>query len=493
VWNGYARALLRTSVGLIGWATSFLLGWALLLILAQDYFITHSPVDMAQQFEALLARQGVTGVDIPSDMFLSMEEWEELRERVSQTDYGLLAHQVFLNTFALSLITGGLLLFLWRKLLRTREFYADAGVVHVQRDMTPLMQVVVQSAIQEDTSMLPPWVQRARHLWGKLWVWLPTAHPTIQHRQECLRDPGQVYGSWFGTAALIGLFVMVIELLLAGTSALFYYGNWPLHFPVLAIVLLVSLFMVVSLVEGRSVWRESLKIVTVAFIPHILLLLLTLVILWLLLLMLPAYLEDMLDTAASSIAGYIGLNAGDAFSGGELFGYVAGATFINLLQVPVMVLLTLGTVWLNIWLVRHILTWYQVGTGQQQIMRIVYGAISFSSLVLAFGVLPIVTDIVLLRFEAVFSPWLWLMGAAALLTGGAGGTWFWHQHRLYACKCPHCGANVSGIYHTGRACATCHHTLHPWLLVNYARIGKSEASDGRTHLFDQNDRRSSST
>jgi Zn-dependent protease with chaperone function len=486
LWIGYTRFLLRSGVALIGWAALFLLGSAVFLRLAAFQMLQYSPAELAQRFEALLPGLGVG--DIILLALGPAAEWEAMRQRVPEINMGLIAFFAFGNTFPLAAFSGGLLVFFWRRLMRLRELYADAAVVQIQREIAPLKNTIYLFAIPLDASKQNarhpphrnslgqnikhmfnrvaqriPGNRRARALWSRVFN---THYPGIR-RLATLRDPILFYDGWLKTAVIIGAFILILELLLFGTSALFFIGNWPLHIFVLAAFVLISLNLMVRLVVGQPVLRDILKIIGVIMIPHSVLLILTLAALWVAVIVAPDVLAAFLDLSASFVAGFAGVAPDMVVR--DPTQMVLLATILNLLQLPTIFLLTVGSLAVSTWALRRMLTWYGRFQSIPDWQWASYSALVLLTFVLAVGVLPPITDLILGRFADLLSLWRLLGMGLALLVVLGGGWWFWRQDQAYGRRCPHCGEQVPGHYYLGRECPapTCGELLNPWLLVTY--------------------------
>jgi hypothetical protein len=501
---GYARDLLGASLRLFGWAAAFLLGlYTLVLIAAQDFF-SYSPVELVRRFDAVLPGIGVGAVLLAG--LPSMAEWEEVRQQAANINLGLVAFSVFGNTYALAIIAGTLILLLWRKILRMREFYADAGVAHIQRDIVPLLQARIRlspgvalhtTTIEESAStgvrVAQTVSRQVRSFWSDLWDWVYQWQPvawlgqvlrenvSLRERRVCLCDPNRVYGTWKAIAVLVGFSVLVLDILLAGTSALLYIGQWPLHFPVLTTFVVVGLYMVIWLVIGRPVWRDSVKIVGLVMAFRAVMIIVSLLLLIATLVVNPAGLENFINTWAAFVAGY----AGNELLEIDPTEFVIQASLFNLLQLPMAFGLMLASIWGYTWVMRRVLTWYGYLDAAQHVvtladaalvdserqrrrwLRVTYILVFWGALVAGLGVLPLVTDLILLRFDEVFLPWRIIGLAVALIIFSLGLVWFWRQDRRYAQRCPHCGTAVPGHYELGKRCPECEQLLHPWLFVEY--------------------------
>lgn len=481
VWTGYARALLRAGLWLMGWATIVLIGIVSLLSQVQEtFFLRYSPPQVARRFDAIMPG---SGEQLAEMIFGSTEQWQQVRDQSNMIDLGQLLFNYFFNTFALTLFGGGLLLVFWQRLMRTREIYADAGVAHAQGRIGPLLSSIFAlgstTSATENADAPQPFTQAVVKQAQVWWQWVHnkfiTYHPTFEERKDYLREPQRIYGNWRPNALLIGYFTLVLDLLLLGSSASFYATDWPLHVPILIAFILIALTILTPIAMGQPIGRDILKIIGAVTFIRLMMLLLNLAILIANFIISPALLERLLEIWGNAIIGYSGLSP-DA-SDIDLGAFVLTIIRVNLLLVLIVSTTLLLASWLNAILSRRILTWYgfpaislRVSSKIQitlTLMRVIYLVLVLLVILLAFAVLPLITDLVSERATLDLALTRLAVTGGTLLLVLPVAIWLWRCDRRYAGRCPHCGETIPGYYYLARRCEKCGQTLNPWLLVTY--------------------------
>jgi len=272
-----------------------------------------------------------------------------------------------------------------------------------------------------------------------------------------------VFDNWIGTAVLVGSLVLLLDILINSPLTLFYVGAWPMHFSTLVVLVLVSLSLIPTLLQGKSAWADLLKIVLVVVALRLGWLLLTIGLLVALLIFAPITLSEVLAAAVASTAHFAGYSGELTIA--DLSGFVMKATMLNLAQVVIVfVILVIALVSVT-FLLRRLLTWYQLPQASQRLMRIGYSLIGLVALLLGLTILPPVTT-ALLRTAELLNPAGILIGLLGLITCAIGFGLFLYADRRYSQRCPQCGQSVPGPYYLGKRC-TCGNLLHPWLTVEY--------------------------
>lgn len=514
----YARALLRTSGSFIGWLELFGIGSIVVLVLSAQRVLQESLDQILARFDSIMP--GVRIGEFMRPLLPPATEWAAMQEAVRTTNLPLVGFAVWLNTIPLVLFGGLLSLFLWRKLSRLRELYADAGVAQTQGTIQYLLYaplVVGSTTVVADPSpaplswynwrrytaalrrwllrrhsSLPAWVRGGAAgpgrgllaLTSRLRRWLdPT--PAPHQRRLSLQDPRYVYDSRRATITLIALFVVVLEILLTNASALFYAALWPMHFPTLALFILVSLALVVAQVIGRDVWRERRVMVLSLLALRSLLFLGVIALLATHLVLDPQRLSLMFNVHIRIVGDFYQNGPGDLI--GDLNAIMIELVIKNLAQLPVVGLL----VWLGVGLVvriaQRVLTWYSFPAQgwlwhddakparrwyhldpARRLLYVIYATIALLAATIALAVLPLLTDLVLWRWQALVMPARWLAVLLMLPLLAGGGLWLWRQDQRYGRCCPACGEAVPGVYWLGRRCDTCAALLNPWLVARYS-------------------------
>ncbi|NDJ34108.1 MAG: hypothetical protein GYB64_05535 [Chloroflexi bacterium] len=475
---GYVYALLRASYRVMLWALLFLMGWITLLIIVADTFLTLSPADLVADVEATIAAHGILGIDLPSDLLIAEADLQEMQQQIARTDYRLVLLYAITNTLGVFLVGLVLIALIWRKLLRIREYYADARVAHIQKTIQPLMFAhLSQQRSQDNDQSAIVSLQWLTHAQRRVWEQVPkpvcrlfVSQPAFKDRFARLRGPATIYDSGPRLALFIGIYGALLWFLLANTS-LYHISDWPLHFLILTTYILISLGLIVQHVQGRHVRHEHLTITAITLLPHTILLGSVLCVLWVGLLFAPAMLADFLDAAIAVTARYAGIEQ-QGLSAAAAQSFVIEASIINLLQIPVMFGIIALAIWGQSQVTRRVLTWYSFPQAEHRLMRVITASIALMALVLALGVLPLVASIILpSQGDNMYSPLFWASVGGACVLGLAGGLWFRQQDQRYAQQCPCCKTPVPDTYAAGNTCPTCHCVLHPWLLVQYDTEG----------------------
>lgn len=483
---GYTRALLRTGGFLIGWAALFLVGWILLLIVAQRDIFSISPLELADRSELLMPDIGLRKIVLTS--LPSVEEWQQAREKAGRINLNLVLLYVVGNTFPVAMGSGMFLVVLWRKLLRTREYYADAVAVHLQGTITPLLRMPIRLFSQRLAISSKPdtsWLVRRRDLVAK---WLQAigrqkkattrstailerafaTHPTPEQLETALKDPATIYDGWAKSGWLFGFAILAFEQLMMGTSAFFYFSEWPMHMLVVPAFLLVSLTLMVRVALNGVTLRDTFKIMVVILTPHTILLLFILAGLWFTVLVAPTRLASFFDSAASFFAGFTGILPKELLSDpATMSTLILQATAANLIQPPIMLMLAVAALELTRRLIARTLTWYGHFNAVQDWKRCIYRLVGLLTLALAGGILVPATDLALLRFEKLAQPLHLALFIVGITSGVIVAVWFINQDRRYARRCPHCAELVSGNYSFGQRCPSCAALLNPWLTISY--------------------------
>jgi hypothetical protein len=265
---------------------------------------------------------------------------------------------------------------------------------------------------------------------------------------------------------LVGSLVLLLDILMNSPLTLFYVGAWPMHFSTLVVLVLVSLSLIPTLVQGKSAWADLLKIVFVVGALRLGWLLLTIGLLVALLIFAPSTLSEVLAAAVASTAHFAGYSGELTIA--DLSGFVMKAAILNLAQVVIICLILVIALVAVTFLLRRLLTWYRLPQASQRLMRIGYSLIGLVALLLGLTILPPVTT-ALLRPAELLNPVGILIGLLGLITCAIGFGLFLYADRRYSqrCpRCPQCEKNVPGPYYLGKRCP-CGDLLHPWLTVEY--------------------------
>lgn len=378
-----------------------------------------------------------------------------------------------------------LLLFLWRRLLRVRELYADAGAADCLGNALLVRQAMVWYATLLSLRKRPP-LSWWRKVWEKLWQpfqkWGKTLgdklgrplalHPTPKQRKACLEDPSEIYGSpWWG-ATTAGIAVVLLDFILRGLFTAPHVTNPGAHLPFLLGFLVISLSMLPILCEGKLSGKQlAIRIGKMVGLFSLITLaprLLDGIGGMVLLIFSPDSLGRMMDVYLSAILGLPVGSFADAL-GTEIpwtmlvdFQIVRPILYYALVMPPIL----MGFLVLDVYFKRLTLTWYGINEPARWLVRSFWGETLVFVLLLGGGAIPLSSKLV---FPEVYnlSSLFHLTGFGIVVLVGclAGGLWAW-SHRRYGGHCP-CGAVVSGRFFLGKRCPACKELLHSWLVANY--------------------------
>lgn len=468
IWIGYVESLLRNGLILILWFSLLLNGMVWLAAMAgQNFLVSYSPDQLGAIFDRLLPGQGD---NLAHTMFGSQEEFEKLRTQAEGIDFAQTIINIWSNALPFLMIGGALLLQFWRQFLRLREIYADAGVAQTRGEVANLIKAVTVTGRASNEGVRRLDVQLREH-WRRLRAHYFGSGLRFSDRLTYLHHPEQLYGSARSYGCLVGLFVNFLNLVLFSTAAIFVAGNWPLHFIVVASLILIALYLLPSLAMGsdtpiaRDIW------VMMGFVVGLFaaLMVLSLGILIIGALVDPIYTSRLLQIFVSVVSWYSGPVSETLI--GDPWVLIAEALPNNLLQIPTLALAIGGPVAALVVLIRRMLTWYGLPGVEQRLMRAVVILILLMAALVAFVALPPITDLILRRdMVSLPSPWYWGGVALTLVLAGIFGAWCLIQDRLYAGRCAHCHRHAPGPFALGKRCphADCAETLHPWLEAHYS-------------------------
>ena len=466
---GYARELFRTVAVFLTWVMAFGIGYGFLLLYAAPYVVHLDLNDLVNRVQTLTPEM--------REMFLQVlpapEAMADLRQRASAINLSLVI--TFITNATLPLILAGSLLWLfyWRKLLRVREFYADAGVVHAQSEVTPLLSALTGIPLRtlrlypDQGESVPTYPRQTGESWKslvkKLWENLGNLlkyHPPLATRITCLKEPAQAFDTWIGVSIVSGSLILILDIVLVSPLTLLYIGDWPMHFSILAVFTIMSLWAITPIILGQSTWRNALKIIAVVVGLRLVWLSLTL---GLLIVLSPAALAEMLTIAVANTARYAGHLEGPAFPDPGTF--VIKASLINIAQVFIIMFVLVIAVRINILLIGRLLTWYGFHQAHRWLMWVAYLMISLGFIFWGLTVLPLLTT-ALLRPTDLLNPVGILRSAIGFIITAIGFGLFLYADKHYGRRCPACNNFVPGPYRLGRHCA-CGELLHPWLIAEY--------------------------
>jgi hypothetical protein len=472
---GYAGELLRWTFTVMGWAAAFFVGLGTFLIMVKPELMTFNPTEMVAQMNAPEEMRELLLKLLPSEAAM-----EAIREKAAGTNLFRVILFAFAATWPFAIMG---LLMLWDylpKLWRTREFYADAGVVHTQKKMSSFHDALFQSP--RDALFQPPPLETDKpkgilekivqvgrilrkflsRIVSKIFKRL---HPPMQERIDAVKDPSRVFDSLRSVAFRVAILALILEALLLTPITFLQVAQWPMHFPTLAVLVIVSLnFLIPAIAQGRDVFWDILKIVGVVVGLRLMLFLLMIVMLTTLLISAPEQLSQMLEDAIAAVSGYAGTEEGFGYD--DLNAFVVKVAVINLAQVVIVAFVLVGGLAGVTFLLRRIFTWYGFPQAEGRLMKVAYLTLGLVSLFVGLALLPLITN-ALLRPNEIFT-WLNLILAFFGFTVAFFGlARFIRLERRYANRCSQCDGSVAKPYELGRRCQTCNELLHPWLIAEY--------------------------
>jgi hypothetical protein len=473
---GYAREFLRITATFMTWAIAFLMGYGFFLLVVQPDILQMDFGRLIGQMEGLTPEMR----ELYLSLLPSPEAWAEVQTKAAEVDLGSVLYFIGNATLPF-IVTGSILwLFYWRKLLRIRELYADAGVAHTQKGIEhwfPALLLGSRFTADRAGPSKMPLLSKAKLRIRKTLVRVRSAltpptfirrlfstHPEFKRRVDALENPALAYDRWSVTALSLGGLALILDILLSTPLMLPYHGLWPMHFSVLVISVVVTLTLMTPLVLGESAWKRILKTVGVIGALRFVWLSLTIGLMLLLLVLAPRLLSVVLDSAIKGIARYAGRLPGPIVD--DLSAFVLQASWLNMAQVFIIPASLVSLIGANVLLLRRLLTWYSLPRAEQRLLRVAYGTIAVTTTSFGLAILVPVTT-ALLRSEELFGPTTIAMGLVGLIVAVVGLGLFIYADRRYAGRCPGCGAHVPGPYWLGKRCDDCDELLHPWMIAEY--------------------------
>lgn len=379
--------------------------------------------------------------------------------------------------------TAILYLFLWRKLMRVREFYADGRAAEIMTKPDSDGVVAILDAMDlmgtlgalDVTSASP--VRRSlgnarlrgQSLFG---AGLLAFRPEDDLLKQALVNPLLAFGRPWQMAVWAGVAVLLLELMLRGSLTASYINQPGPHLPLVTASVVFSLWLLPQVCSGLGGRRLVGMVVQMALIYTAVKLSLN-------------FLDAML-VGAAYLAGQLGplgrivdLWACTMVGGcGEVTPVFVGVEFpwsqivrwhiltpiayFTIFALPTLVVFLL----LDARLKRWALTWYRL---QASVRRVFWASL--------VTLLALVLLIVVPVGNRLFFPWIYDRWPPAVLVGMALGVLiavaaaanFTAAHRRLAGHCWQCDQTIPGPFALGTTCPHCHTVQHPWLLASYGR------------------------
>jgi hypothetical protein len=461
---GYASELLRMTGFVMLWAFVFFIGLGGLIIRAKpvlSQLIQYAGmlVKVAGNFDALFLKLTPLIEQLTPVV-------NAMNQRMANIDFSWIMIFSVGATYPYAIM--GLVLWgLYRpKLWRTREWYADAGVIHEQNDMLPYLSarmgiplptlrknpsVLRKSAVPMTKPNLRVW-HWYQELWKRIKI-LPKKHPNPTIRLQAIEEPGLVFDNWFDAAILTGSLAIMLEVLTMTPLTLPHAGRWPLHFPTLAMLVIVSLnYLLPQTAQGQSVRDGIVKVIGIITA-------LRLTTTFLLLLIFTSFATFAPKLFFESMAAI----AADGVPFKNSHAFLIRMAMINLSQIVIGTFVLYWTLRAVASLLCRLFTWYGLPQAGHRLVTAAYSMIGLVSLFLGCTILPMLSTL-LSDPHKLFHPAYLVLECSGLLLLGIGLKLFDQTQHKYAQCCPHCGNTILGDYDVGKQCDTCQTVLHPWLL-----------------------------
>lgn len=469
---GYAGELLRMTFLIMLWAFIFFLGLGSLLFRAKPF------MGQLGQYALMLGQiprmMGNLLPDLAPFITQVIPLINDMNQRLAAVDFDWIMVLSVGATYPFALIGLILRAIYWPKLWRTREFYADAGVIQAQQNILPYLSARTgipllylgngAALLQQSAGQILPNRLSFSEKLKAFWRWcvrIPRKHPETSALLQTAKDPSQIFGVWKHTAFLVGSLVVTLEILTMTPLTLHHVGKSPLHLPTLAILILVTLnYLLPQLVLGQPVGNNILKIVTIITLLRIF-------VLFFFSLLFVVY----ATIAPTSFAEAMMIIAPKNVTPCELNDVLAGTFLRNLIQIIVGALLLLTAFAFLTRHLRRLFTWYRFTRDHFSPITLSYALLVGVSLFLLFTIFPLLSPLITAS-EELWRPSTLFSAVSGLLLFSGGFLIFQHFDRKYAKICPQCGQKVAGWYTLGKRCGvqSCQAKLHPWLFTDQPKM-----------------------
>lgn len=495
---GLARSLLKTT-----FLVAFFLLWIAVGMIALMLQVG-AEVTSPGFWNELTRRTGLPGLDLtPLRELLRAQNPEVFVQLADPARAPAIAwYSISYNVSALLpflISTAILYVFLWRKLMRVREFYADAraaetlasggldgvtAVVDAMNLIGTLKTVTVEEPAHRPRRILAA-VRRYRD--QAFSSGLLAFRPVDDLLKQALHDPIVAFGRPWQIAVWTGVAVLLLELMLRGSLTVSYINQPGPHLPLMTAWGVFALWLLPQVCSGVSGRRLAGMVLQMAAI--------------FMLVKLSLNFADALLVGAAYLTGQLGplgnvLNlwactvvggCGDVtpnFIGADFtweqivrWHIVTPIVYYLFFALPMLV----AGLLLDARLKRWALTWYRHDRKVKRVFWVITGTLLA---LLLLVVAPIGNR---LFFTWIYGEWSpatlagMALGMAATL---AVGGWFAASHRRLAGRCWQCDEPVPGPFALGLACVHCGARQHPWLLAPTAaradqRAGAHSAATAR--------------
>ncbi len=465
IWQmGYSHELLRTVAIFLSWSAAFFIGWIFFLMINVQAYL-HADLSQNPYLDPSLRSQ------LEQLLVLDPVSQAEVAQKASQINLGLVASFV-LNSLWPMIIVGVIVwVFYWRKLLRTREFYADARAAQALRETSHVEQALVDYGLGLPLLMprstpspitLPtPAPSLTLAFGGDAWNTLRKTHPRLAERVDCLKAPERVFGSWLNTALVVGILVLLLDVLLVSPFASYYLSSFPMHSTVLSAFVAIAVSLLPSVALGRRLKGDIARIVAVVIALRLGWLALNIGIAAALYLISPTMFAEMLEEIARVWARFAGFSSGQIFENAGLA--IVEAGIAQLAFQAVIGLSLIVFLYIDTWLKRRTFTWY----AYSRIIAVCWGITGLLAFILGTLVLIPTTALIMDKPETLFNFASLSLIVVAILAAVIGAWVFIQANRRYGHRCPKCNTTAAGDFELGKRCEQCGEVFHPWLIADY--------------------------
>lgn len=434
--------------------------------------------DLLSIFEGLRARNPAI-VERLADPARQIENWQSFFLYLSASHTPFFLSGVFLWGYY------------WRRLLRVREFYADARAAALVGDAQVIPKAILMHKLAVSMTQAAPirqesslgWRLRARGNsllsslksrlpeWGLLRQQLAWSPPD-EERRACLADPLVAFGAERTIAVSAGLAVVLLDLVQRGTLTAQHIMEPGAYVPLLAGFAVFALWTLPRVCAGQTLrgglWRSLVRIILWFTAIKLLMYLVDLCLGLFMMVTDPAGWGRVMDLWAYAMVGSLGSEL-PAIVGAEVtwpqildWHVLRPMAFFGLLMPPALFLCLAADAALK----GRALTWYALGGRVRQVFWTISAGVA---LLLALLVIPLLNRILFAYVYETWSSWEVVGVILAVLLGLAGVVAFWLADRKLRNRCPRCGRGVDAGFQPGLHCPApdCHQQLHAWLVASY--------------------------
>ena len=367
-----------------------------------------------------------------------------------------------------------LYLFFWRKLIRVREFYADARDAQLVGTAETLPAALLLNATLQAMTPAPAgrtarvWMCIRRMVTARFKPGLLALHPQAEEREMALAEPLLVFGSPWKLAVWTGVALLLLELILRNSLTLSYISQPGPYLPLLTSFLVFSTWLLPQTCVGRPARGLLWQIFCLAVVFMVVKISLNILDGGLVLFSLASgrlgALGSVLDVYVRSMLGAGGADMEPVFGTADFnwpqmidWHIVRPIAFFLFYAAPLL----LVTLMVEAWLRQRALTWYVLADRLKRVFVVIVVVLALAQ-VLVF--IPLGER---LFFPMFYESWPGLSMAIGLVLLVAAGIAFGLAHRRLSCLCPGCKEHVVEPFTLGKSCPHCGMQLHPWLVAPY--------------------------